>query len=65
MQMEEDLTSWNKNGDVSFLPRTTFMGYFLAETKANCIQIIDFGYVGSIVWAFADVVLELSLIFEN
>ena len=41
------------------------MGYFLAETKANCIQIIDFGYVGSIVWAFADVVLELSLIFEN
>ena len=23
------------------------MGYFLAETKANCIQIIDFGYVGA------------------
>ena len=48
LQMEEDLTAWNKNGNVAFfLLRTTFMGYFLAETKANCIQIIDFGYVGA------------------
>ena len=46
--MEEDLTAWNKNGNVAFFAQNhVHGGIFLAVAKANFIQIIDFGFVGA------------------